>query len=215
LKQGVLPETISTSHGSVSLVRATLRLLEEAFKDPENTYFLLLSESCIPIMPFNYIYDFLVSSGKSFIGYSHVSGVETEKRWSHLKDSGFLPWEKFYKQHQWMVLHRDAVEVLLREDFTEMYEDMFAVDEHYFIQTLMKQGFPVEERVIAQPLTFVNWRDIELRETLVNDPIKGKIYIGIYRPNTYRIITNADLAIAIELGNLFFRKVAIDCVWKT
>ena len=53
-------QIIPTSYQShISLVLAFNRLIEEALKDPDNSHFILLSGSCIPAKPFNYIYDFL------------------------------------------------------------------------------------------------------------------------------------------------------------
>ena len=50
-----------TAWGHISLVRATLRLFEEAYKNEENVAFILLSDKCIPLYDFDFIYNKIFS----------------------------------------------------------------------------------------------------------------------------------------------------------
>jgi len=45
----VIPQRIATIYSHKSLVQATLCLLREALKSPENAFFILLSDKCIPL----------------------------------------------------------------------------------------------------------------------------------------------------------------------
>ena len=54
-----LKNCITTKWGDKSLVVAQNILLEEALKDPSNQHFIFLSNSCIPIKSFNYVYNIL------------------------------------------------------------------------------------------------------------------------------------------------------------
>ena len=47
--QYCIKKKIATQYGNISLVSATIKLLKEAYKNENNKYFILLSNSCIPI----------------------------------------------------------------------------------------------------------------------------------------------------------------------
>ncbi|KAL0346891.1 UNVERIFIED_CONTAM: Glycosyltransferase BC10 [Sesamum calycinum] len=53
--------------GKISMVDAERRLLANALKDPNNQHFVLLSDSCIPLRGFDYVYNYLMNTNVSFI----------------------------------------------------------------------------------------------------------------------------------------------------
>ncbi|MED6204976.1 hypothetical protein PIB30_013742 [Stylosanthes scabra] len=53
--------------GKFSMVEAEKRLLGNALLDPDNQHFVLLSESCVPVRPFQYVYKYLLSANVSFL----------------------------------------------------------------------------------------------------------------------------------------------------
>ncbi|KAG0603430.1 hypothetical protein M758_10G093800 [Ceratodon purpureus] len=53
--------------GRIEMVDAERRLLANALLDSDNQYFVLLSESCIPLYDFDYIYDYLLSGNMSYV----------------------------------------------------------------------------------------------------------------------------------------------------
>ncbi|MBA0795302.1 hypothetical protein Gohar_006174 [Gossypium harknessii] len=53
--------------GAFSMVDAERRLLAYALKDPDNLHFVLLSDSCIPLHNFDYVYNYLMHANMSFI----------------------------------------------------------------------------------------------------------------------------------------------------
>ena len=213
LKGHCLEETIPTARGDVALVRATLLLLKAAMEDPANEYFVLVSETCIPIQTFEHSYRSITDSGKSWINYHMDTAPQTEIRFRRLKESDFLPRSQFFKHDQWLVLHRDAAEAVLKQDYTELFTNIFAADEHYFTSVLLKQGFPLEERVVQRPLTFVNWDDLESVYVLDIEPGKKfyKNVVTTFRPKTYSFLPPEDLEKARAMGSLFFRKVSASC----
>ena len=54
-----LKETIDTCWGCLSIVQAQNLLLKHALKDDKNQHFIWLSDSCIPLKSFDFIYNFL------------------------------------------------------------------------------------------------------------------------------------------------------------
>ncbi|GAB4854558.1 hypothetical protein Ancab_023139 [Ancistrocladus abbreviatus] len=53
--------------GKISMVDAERRLLANALRDPDNQHFVLLSDSCVPLHNFDYVYNFLMFTNVSFI----------------------------------------------------------------------------------------------------------------------------------------------------
>ena len=208
LRQAIISHLIATAHGDISLVRATRLLLSEARSDPLNEYFLLLSESCIPLYPFSAIYQAVTLKPISYIGWWNSPGQETTDRWSTLP-AGFIPRDRFFKQHQWMILHRDAVDAILASDYTPAFERMHVPDEHYFISSLLKDDYDVERKVTRAITTFVNWQEPEVEGGVYED---GRLVRAkVIRPKTYEILEENILETARKMGCLFFRKVSTSC----
>ncbi|KAH0894903.1 hypothetical protein HID58_057332 [Brassica napus] len=53
--------------GRISMVDAERRLLANALRDPTNQQFVLLSDSCVPLRSFEYIYNYLMYSNVSYV----------------------------------------------------------------------------------------------------------------------------------------------------
>ncbi|GJP64785.1 hypothetical protein CLOP_g21732 [Closterium sp. NIES-67] len=53
--------------GGISMVDAERRLLAAALEDPSNEHFALLSESCIPLWPFDFVHRYVSSTHVSFV----------------------------------------------------------------------------------------------------------------------------------------------------
>ncbi|CAA0834231.1 Core-2/I-branching beta-1-6-N-acetylglucosaminyltransferase family protein [Striga hermonthica] len=59
--------SIKVTWGKFSMVDAERRLLANALKDPDNQHFVLLSDSCIPLRDFDYVYNYLMFTNVSFV----------------------------------------------------------------------------------------------------------------------------------------------------
>jgi hypothetical protein len=46
---------------------------------------------------------------------------------------------------------------VVEDDFTPLFENVFAPDECYFGTVLNMKGYPLETRVAAKDITWVNW----------------------------------------------------------
>lgn len=148
---------VDTTWGDISLVRATNNLLKEAYDNSDNKFFMLLSESCIPLYDFNFIYDLILNNNKSSLFYYDWSNtVNSNNRRNKLKNIKF---EHFYKQSQWMLLTRDHVKCILDHDLTTNFEKVTAADEHYYINILKTFHNNFDFENINYPITFVNWLD--------------------------------------------------------
>src|ERR1700694_3653528 len=164
-------EYIPTRSGHVSIVVATTRLFEAAFEDDEdNTFFILLSESTIPIEPFKKVVHKLTAARCCSIISFRVPSLGSEH---HFRLNSVIDWrifaDKWFHHDQWIVLHRSHVDALLRTPCYSMFEDVFAADEHYFMNVLVHVcGTPLSE-ILNRRTTFINWYQSEV----IRDPLTG------------------------------------------
>ncbi len=192
-KKYIIKKNINTQWGDISLVNATLELFREAYKDKKNKLFILLSDSCIPLYNFDYIYNYLITTNKNICPIMYFEPPKLKYRYIALKDVNFIPYKNFQKTSQWCVMKRNAVEFLIDADnnYTDLYTNMFAPDEHYFINMFDKYHI----KYLNNRVTFDNWE--EESENSKHRPL----------PKTYLTVTKQDIVKARQEGCLFFRKV--------
>jgi hypothetical protein len=182
LKDNIIPKLVKTEWGKISLVEATINMMEEAYNDIDNYKFILLSDSCIPIVLFKDVYLFLTNTNDSYI----LSYDGNKYRYDKLLDKSFVNKTNFKKQHQWMILNREAVDLILKtRHHTEIFKNMFAPDEHYFTNILVKYNFPFKNR----GLTYCDWRN------------------ATEHPKTFAKLDNKVVTQIRKRGFIFVRKV--------
>lgn len=176
-------------YAKISVVDAERRLFANALLDPRNSRFILLSETCIPIFNFSFVYHYLTGTPKSFVRGSNYKGPYGTGRWHR----GFLPLiqkPEWRKGSQWVVLDRKLARNVVG-DVT--FHNAFVTkclwtpyrcccpDEHY-IQTMLYKAFPhmLENRTLTwmswgqdswSPRTFGRWEvSSNLMSTLRGNP---------------------------------------------
>ncbi|KAL5229025.1 hypothetical protein ABZP36_017290 [Zizania latifolia] len=104
-----LAKSVKVAWGEPTMVEAERMLFAAALEDPTNQRFVLLSDSCVPLYNFSYIYTYLMASPKSFVD-SFVD--KTEKRYNPSM-SPAIPKDKWRKGSQWVTLIRKHAEVVV------------------------------------------------------------------------------------------------------
>jgi len=196
LKKYCIPNRVETKWGDISLVQATMCLFEEAFKNQENEYFILLSDTCIPLHNIQTIYNEIDSIGQSILCSLDVK--KDLKRFHTFQDPTFFSKEEFAKQMQWMCLKRKDVVFFLKNDFTPIFGPAFWIpDEHYFIIIMNKYNIPFYNKRI----TYDNW--VEKSDNIVD-----------YKPfpKTYSSLSNEQVQKILKENTFFMRKVAKEAV---
>ena len=161
LKSYTIPQNqvIPTQWGSISLVRATLKLFQYALhKHPEIDYLILLSETHIPILPWDELWQQIRTEwmqGKGRINI-HRGSVN---RWYSLKKPSFIPIQHFWKHSQWISMTKYMAEWFLQtnHNYLNEYNTMIATDEHYFGNVMMKEQLPIANHFILWHTTFVRF----------------------------------------------------------
>ncbi|KAL9146748.1 hypothetical protein ABFS82_13G130500 [Erythranthe guttata] len=107
-----LKNSIKVAWGEESMIEAERLLFEEALQDPANQRFVLLSDSCVPLYNFSYIYNYLQNSPRSFVD----SFLDKKDVRYNPKMSPFLPKNKWRKGSQWVTLIRRHAEVMVDDE---------------------------------------------------------------------------------------------------
>jgi len=136
-----------TSWGTDTLVRASILLLQEALENQDNSYFVLLSESQIPLVSaedvFKNVAQDSVNKSKFYTG-----------NFSQPSDSIFGDLVKHgQKADQWWILTREAAIWFSENIFLDRSSDIFAKDERYFVELMELAGLPWKDECS----TYCNW----------------------------------------------------------
>ncbi|XP_047940816.1 glycosyltransferase BC10-like [Salvia hispanica] len=101
--------------GKISMVDAERRLLGHALKDPGNQHFVLLSDSCIPLRDFDFVYNYLMYTNVSFVDCFEDPGPHGSGRYSE----NMLPEvekQDFRKGAQWFTMKRQHAVIVMADN---------------------------------------------------------------------------------------------------
>ncbi|KAK8520268.1 hypothetical protein V6N12_004223 [Hibiscus sabdariffa] len=151
--------------GQISMVDAERRLLAQALLDPDNQQFVLLSESCIPLQNFDYVYNYLMLTNVSFIDCFVDLGPHGSGRYSeHMMPE--VEKKDFRKGSQWFALKRQHAIITMADS---LYYTKFKyyckpnmegrncyADEHY-LPTFFNMIDP--GGIANRSVTYVDWSE--------------------------------------------------------
>ncbi|KAI5056240.1 hypothetical protein GOP47_0028058 [Adiantum capillus-veneris] len=152
--------------GKIDMIDAERRLLANALlEDRNNEYFVLLSESCIPLWSFDYVYEYFLNSSISYVDCFYDPGPHGAGRYL----DGMKPEVErtdFSKGAQWFAVNRRHALLIVADS---LYYRKFAKfckpgdefrncypDEHY-VQTLLHIIDP--QGISNWSVTHVDWRN--------------------------------------------------------
>lgn len=192
-----ITERVVTKWAHISLVVATVALLQAALEDPRNTYFVLCSESCIPIGPFDRLHAFLEQQCDRHMSFfcfnpDYHRTKDCHQRYARFGAKEWIPEERFRKADQWWILHRTAAAACVRErDRLWRFDRVFAADEHFFINIVDRLGLPFQNR-------WSTYADYEVERS---------------HPVLFRRLSRRFLASLRARGFFFLRKVSSEVLW--
>lgn len=168
--------SIQVDWGEASMIQAEKILLKHALVDSSNERFLFLSDSCLPLYNFAYIYDYVMSTSTSFVD----SFADTKEGRYNPKMHPLIPVHNWRKGSQWVTLTRKHAEIVVKDNtvfsmfqlhcktksLPEFWRDRpipadtskehnCIPDEHY-VQTLLAQE-GLEEEITRRTLTHTSW----------------------------------------------------------
>lgn len=144
--------------GKISVIDAERRLLANALLDISNEWFVLLSESCIPLHNFSVVYRYISESRLSFVNSFDDPRSMGRGRYNH-KMSPEIEIIQWRKGAQWFEVNRKlAVDIVIDEvyypKFAQFCKPSCYVDEHYFPTMLHIQS---PHLLTNRSLTWVDW----------------------------------------------------------
>ena len=207
-KDYIIDDRIPTQWGDVSLVESTNILIDKALKNPSNKKIILVSDSCIPIKKFNYIYNAVLEDKKSWLNYykpDYKQGSMAHLRRTNLINSKFHP--NVYINEQWMILDRKHAETLSKNKHLIEYfrTPRLIPDEIYYITALHHIN-----KNIKNELKFdINNRENYVKHQYINyakwyDPIIKKWQTK--HPFEYDKMNKYDILMMKQTKALFARK---------
>ncbi|KAL9227263.1 hypothetical protein vseg_002975 [Gypsophila vaccaria] len=144
--------------GEMSMCDAERRLLANALLDFSNEWFMLLSESCIPLYNFTTVYNYITRSKYSFMGSLDELGRDGRGRYneSMAPEVNLTEWRK---SSQWFEINRKlAIDVVADTYYYPKFKVFCRpncyVDEHYFPTMLTIQS---PHLLANRTITFVDW----------------------------------------------------------
>ncbi len=177
-------KTINKSH--ISIVEATLHLLKRAFEDDENiTHFVFLTQSCIPLYEYNKMSNLINKFKKSVISIK-IGNRQDRYNSLHFILRHKIKYNQFVKQQPNMILTREDVEWLIKNDYTEYFKNMECPDEHYFVNIFL---YIYNKEFIRQQINFCN-PDLQKTQAITH-----------YKIDKHFIMRNRNI------GFLFCRKI--------
>lgn len=133
----VVKNKIKTNNKSdISIVKATIQLFKESIKDNNGKIFIFCSQNCIPLYNFDFYYNLMLKLDKSIIS---CFSFNSKNRYYdlHVDIRNLILYDNFIKQQPNMILIKEDVELILKNDFTDYFTNLQCPDEHYFINILL------------------------------------------------------------------------------
>jgi len=222
-------KTIDTKYADISIVKAQNILIREALKDKDNKHFIFLSGACIPLKPFNYIYNYLDTR----YSYFHIAG-DDECFPDCEVALKYIPKHHIKKASQWCILNRKHGELLTNavepakpvnaaNNYLVWFKDTYAPDELCYISYLSyiynSSSTSTSSSTLSSSLdkelittsydsppevatTFANWEDMNYK------------YVSDRELKNYKNISEEELEHLLRSDSLFGRKFKPSCYYS-
>jgi hypothetical protein len=196
-----LDNCIETKYADVTLIHAHNLLFEKAYND--GCYKIIsLSGACIPLKPFNYVYDFLTKDN-----YGHFNIAQQESCFPRC--NGLLNYYKYdniQKSSNWFILNRNTCNLILSYDKNRIdneFGEIISPEEHSYITIIYENN--LQHEIITTPnlangaTTFTNWADMDYK------------YVTEKGLKNYDTIELKELKYLMKSKSLFGRKFYREC----
>ena len=173
LKDKHIPEHIETCWGCPNLVEANLLMMKQALRNKKNKKFILVSDSCIPIVSFNIFYNEIMKDNKTKINIYENNKLENYDldRYDTINEPPFKKNEFIKHSGSGLVFNLKHTQMLVSnlDTFIKNWKNAYIPDEHYFgsILRVLDTNFNINYE--NYNITFDIWSKNKLTETNLND----------------------------------------------
>lgn len=195
-----LKNCIKTDYNDmISLTKAFNVIFEEALKDENNSHFVLLSGSCIPMKSFDYIYNYLDTN------YSYFNICPQEQCFPRANNAiNFIDKKFIQKAATWCILNRKHTDLLIRDKrYIDWFNNCYGADEHAYISALfynnLENELKLTDNIALNATTFTNWEGMDYKYPSIN---------GL---KNYEYISDVELKGILMSKSLFARKFNRSC----
>ncbi|XWS70976.1 hypothetical protein CRYUN_Cryun03dG0097400 [Craigia yunnanensis] len=151
--------------GKISMIDAERRLLAHALKDPDNQHFVLLSESCVPLHNFDYVYNYLMHANMSFVDCFVDPGPHGNGRYSvqmlpEVEKKDFrkgAQWFSMRRQHAMMVLSDSLYYSRFRDYCKRGLDGKNCIADEHYLPTFFHMIDP--SGIANWSVTHVDWSE--------------------------------------------------------
>jgi len=174
LKDKHISEHIETCWGCFGSVEANLLMMKQALKDPLNKKFILVSDSCIPIVPFNTFYNEIMKDDKTKINVYNFETHNSKDRYDNIINPNF-PKNEFIKHSaQGLIFNRNHLELIVNSllDYKDNWKNMNCVDEHYFanILRILDTNFNINNENIKITFDIYDKDNLKSKKEIIINP---------------------------------------------
>lgn len=230
LKKHIIKNLVNTEWGFIT--NAYYNLFEEAFKNEDNIKFVTISESCLPLQPFNKLYNDIFTKNDirtSFVKFLPVTRYDMISRIQI--QPNYKMFKSYVKHYARFCLSRYHVGKLLKlHNEFKFFNNMNVGDEFFLTMIQAKPNFDFFK---DYEITYDDWDYIVKERETINAEIK-KMYELIEsqkyseninniitneienkklhrdkiskNPKTYNVVTSEDYHKALKSGAYFWRK---------
>lgn len=198
----VLPAT-KTGWARSGLIRANLLMLRFGLEVPENRWFILLSDSCMPLYSFPYLYDLVSRQNQSrFHDFGDIT-LDAAMNRNIWKEGMCDAKNHSHKADQWAMWIRADAEWFVREDHLAKLKPLAVFcDEPFFINMMDHDHRPYENIMVS----YNSW--YHLRDIPCPCYRLSKWKRCLSSPHTFHKVTMRHIRRARREGCWFIRKVA-------
>ncbi|KAH1067206.1 hypothetical protein J1N35_032193 [Gossypium stocksii] len=151
--------------GKISMVDAERRLLAHALLDPDNLQFVLLSDSCVPLHNFDYVYNYLMHTNVSFIDCfvdlgPHGTGRYSEHMMPEVEKANFRKgsqWFSMKRQHAIIVMADSLYYTKFRLYCKPNFEGRNCYADEHYLPTFFNMIDP--GGIANRSVTYVDWSE--------------------------------------------------------
>lgn len=198
-----LKNKIDTNYADPTLINAYNLLFKKAYEDGCDK-FVILSQACIPLKSFDYIYEFLTKNDN---GYFNI--CPKEQCFPRCNDLlNYYDYDEIQKSSGFFIINRNICNIYINYDIEQInkkYKNIYGPDEHFFITEIYKNK--LENEIVTTPnipdgaTTFTQWCGMDYKFTDINNN-------GL---KNYSYISDEELEYLMNSKSLFARKFNIDC----
>jgi len=198
---------IETCHCCISIALVQTLLLEESLKDKKNEHFIWLSQACIPIKSFDYIYNNL-KLNKSYLNIA--PDVQTDGIVNDLIK--YTKRENIKKAAMPAVLCKKHSKIIVsKKDLIKKWFENVSICKEEVVYPTLLHHFNEKDNIISTPnlssdaVIFTGWPD------MTNYKNFDKSKLTNNQPNAYSHICEEELDFLIKSKSLFARKFDDNC----